>query len=236
MIWWDELHKEAKAMKRIILTSHSGFTLIEVIVVIAVVAILAAILTPQIVKNISESKVARAKNDLVVIAAAIGDFYKDTGKHPFYSNAGGNADVYLLYSAEGNAGGSVGGSANYWRSDSGWAAGNKDTLNDQLNYDVPSYSLTGDSAWKGPYLPEITADPWDTHYAINIAYMTTPNINPEDGPGNFACWALSAGPNGVWETSIDQGNISGQAGSSYYPPQLNNLNLATGDDIGMKLK
>ena len=222
-------------MKRI-LKPQNGFTLIEIIVVIAVVAILAAILTPQIVKNISESKIARAKNDLVVIAAAIGDFYKDTGKYPFYSSAGSSANIYLLYSATGTPGGSSGGSSNYWRSDSGWAAGNKDTLDDQLNYNVPGYSLTSDSAWRGPYLPEITADPWDNHYSVHIANLPTTNINPEDGPGNFACWALSAGLNGIWETSIDQGNISGQAGSSNYPPQLNNLNLATGDDIGIKLK
>ena len=216
--------------------SQKGFTLIEIIVVIAVVAILAAILTPQIVKSISESKVARAKNDLVVIAAAIGDFYKDTGKYPFYSAAAGPANIYLLYSATGTPGGSSGGSSNYWCSDSGWGAGNKDTLDDQLNYNVPGYSLTGGNAWKGPYLPEITADPWDNHYSVNITYLPTPNINPEDGPGNFACWALSAGPNSLWETSIDQGNIAAQAGSSNYPPQLNNLNLPSGDDIGIKLK
>ena len=218
------------------LKPQKGFTLIEIIVVIAVVAILAAILTPQIVKNISESKIARAKNDLVVIAAAIGDFYKDTGKYPFYTSAGSSANIYLLYSSTGTSGGSSGGSSNYWRSDSGWAAGNKDTLDDQLNFNVPGYPLTGSNAWKGPYLPEITADPWDNHYSVNIAYLPTPNTNPEDGPGNFGCWALSAGPNGIWETSIDQGNIAAQVGSSNYPPQLNNLNLTSGDDIGVKLK
>jgi len=219
-----------------IFKQQKGFTLIEVIVVIAVVAILAAILTPQIVKNIGESKIARAKNDLVVIAAAIGDFYKDTGKYPFYSAAAGPANIYLLYTGAGNPGGSSGGSSDYWRSDLGWGVANKDTLDNQVNYNVPNYSLTGDNAWRGPYLPQITADPWDNHYSVNIAYLPTPNINPADGPGNFACWALSAGPNGIWETSVDQGNISGQAGSSNYPPQLNNLNPATGDDIGIKLK
>lgn len=50
-------------MKKFSKLRTEGFTLIEVIVVIAVVAILAAILTPQIVKNISESKIARAKKD-----------------------------------------------------------------------------------------------------------------------------------------------------------------------------
>ncbi len=218
------------------LKTQNGFTLIEVVIVIAVVAILAGILTPQIVKSISDSKVARAKNDLVVISAAIGDFYKDTGKYPFYSAAAGSANIYLLYSATGTPGGSSGGTANYWRNDSGWAAGNKDTLDDQLNYNVPGYSLTGTNAWRGPYLPEITADPWMNHYSVNITSLPTPNIDPTDGPGNFSCWALSAGPNGIWETDIDQGNIAGQTGSSNYPPQLNNLNLTSGDDIGVKLK
>ena len=218
------------------LKQQKGFTLIEVIVVIAVVAILAAILTPQIVKSIGDSKISRAKNDLVVIGAAIGDFYKDTGKYPFYSAAGAAPNIYMLYSAAGVPPGSSGGSSGYWRSDVGWGAGNKDTLDDQLNYNVPGYSSTGGSAWRGPYLPQITADPWENHYSVNIAYLPTPNVNPEDGPGNFACWALSAGPNGIWETSVDQGNVSGQAGAAQYPPQLNDLNIPGGDDIGMKLK
>ena len=42
-----------------LIKDRRGFTLIEVIVVIAIVAILASILTPTITKNIDDSKRAR---------------------------------------------------------------------------------------------------------------------------------------------------------------------------------
>ncbi|MDH3259048.1 MAG: prepilin-type N-terminal cleavage/methylation domain-containing protein, partial [Deltaproteobacteria bacterium] len=45
---------------------NEGFTLVEVVVVIAVVAILAAILAPSIVKHIDDSKIAKAKNETQV--------------------------------------------------------------------------------------------------------------------------------------------------------------------------
>ena len=67
---------------------NGGFTLIEVIVVIAVVAILAAILTPSITRNIEDSKISRTKNEVQVIAAAIAGLYKDVGNWP-YTNADG---------------------------------------------------------------------------------------------------------------------------------------------------
>src|SRR3990170_5868767 len=64
-----------------------GFTLVEVIVVIGVIAILAAILTPYITKYIDDSRVAKAKNETQVIGAAITSFYKDLGRWPNATNA-----------------------------------------------------------------------------------------------------------------------------------------------------
>ena len=221
-----------------VLKGKKGFTLIEVIVVIAVVAILAAILAPNIAKNIDDSKKARALNETVVIGAAIGDFYKDAGVWPQYSNSANPADIYLLTSGTGGTGTAGGGSSGWWQRDAGWGGGNKDSLEDQLITNDPGYATTVPSQyqWKGPYIPEVNADPWNTHYSVNIAYVSTPNINPEDS-GNFACWVLSAGPNKIWETSVDQGNLPGQGGSSAGPPPtINNLNAATGDDIGTQIK
>lgn len=59
---------------------EKGFTLIEVVVVVAVIAILAAILTPYITKYIEDSKIAKAKNETQVVAAAIVNAMKDLSR------------------------------------------------------------------------------------------------------------------------------------------------------------
>jgi prepilin-type N-terminal cleavage/methylation domain-containing protein len=57
-----------------------GFTLIEVVVVVAVIAILAAILTPFITKYIDDSNVAKAGNETQVIGAAVVNAMNDLGR------------------------------------------------------------------------------------------------------------------------------------------------------------
>ena len=59
--------------------NEKGFTLIEVVVVVAVIAILAAVLTPYITKYIDDSKIAKARNETQVVAAAVTNAYKVTG-------------------------------------------------------------------------------------------------------------------------------------------------------------
>ena len=91
-----------------------GFTLIEVIVVVATIALLAAILAPQITKYISDAKIAKARADVNTIGAAIGDFFKDTGRFPtgnsaYHSAANpangtsfANPGVFVLSTNQGN--------------------------------------------------------------------------------------------------------------------------------------
>ena len=72
-------------MKRI---RQQGFTLIEAAVAIAVVAILSGIIVPLVVKNLQDSQVARAKNDVQVIAGAVASQIKDTGGRPAHAGPG----------------------------------------------------------------------------------------------------------------------------------------------------
>ena len=67
-----------------ILHCRRGFTLIEMIVVIAVIAVLASIITPMIAKYLEDSKISRAVSDVKMIGAAIGDFYKDNARWPIF--------------------------------------------------------------------------------------------------------------------------------------------------------
>src|SRR5258708_36930883 len=66
-----------------------GFTLLEIIVVLAVIGSLAAMLAPVVFRYIDDAKKAQASNDAVTSAAAIQQQDKDTGRWPFYKNGTG---------------------------------------------------------------------------------------------------------------------------------------------------
>jgi prepilin-type N-terminal cleavage/methylation domain-containing protein len=81
---------------------NRGFTLIEVIVVAAIIAILAGILVPMIFNQIDEAKLTRAEGDCKTISTAILMFRKETGKWPYY-RPGDCTQTYLtLQSGNGN--------------------------------------------------------------------------------------------------------------------------------------
>ena len=66
-------------------TSHpmsKGFTLIEIIVILAVISILVAILAPTVLKYIAEAQTNRAQGDVRTISAMLNDLIKDTGQYP----------------------------------------------------------------------------------------------------------------------------------------------------------
>jgi general secretion pathway protein G len=61
---------------------NSGFTLIEVMVVVVILAILAAIVVPRIMNRPDQAKVVKAKEDIMAIENAM-DLYKlDNGFYP----------------------------------------------------------------------------------------------------------------------------------------------------------
>ena len=64
------------------LKGNAGFTLIEVIVVAGIIAILAGILVPMILKEIDESRITRAAADTKSISTAMMVFKKDTAQWP----------------------------------------------------------------------------------------------------------------------------------------------------------
>lgn len=71
------------------LKSLRGFTLIEMLVVIAIIAILAGILFPAISKGILTAKRNRAAAEATSISGAIEMFYQDYGYLPVPANAQG---------------------------------------------------------------------------------------------------------------------------------------------------
>ena len=67
---------------------RSAFTLIELLIVVAIIAILAAIAVPNFLEAQTRAKVSRAKNDLRTLAVGVESYHVDWGDWPFGPNAG----------------------------------------------------------------------------------------------------------------------------------------------------
>lgn len=68
---------------------RGGFTLIEMIGVLAVIAILAAMVAPKIFKVINDSRVTRMAGDIRGISAGVADWYKDVRTlNPLHATTG----------------------------------------------------------------------------------------------------------------------------------------------------
>jgi prepilin-type N-terminal cleavage/methylation domain-containing protein len=64
------------------LKNARAFTLIELLIVVAIIAILAAIAVPNFLEAQVRAKVARAKNDLRVVTTGLEAYYVDENKYP----------------------------------------------------------------------------------------------------------------------------------------------------------
>ena len=203
--------------------ASNGFTLIELTVVLAVIVTLALILTPSITNFITDSRVARARNDTQTIGAAIVQFYKDDGFFPQWTTAlsggpGTAANKVDLLISPGNV--PLVGTANTW------TTGTTDTLARQLLNNAPAYTVktaTSQYGWNGPYLTsDIGADPWNNRYMANVGLIdTAQGVQTSGGATKNAVWVITAGPNGTIDTSYTQPVTTA---------------LIIGDDIGTRIQ
>lgn len=202
--------KLKRAMK-----GSEGFTLMEIVVVLAVVALLAAALTPMILTYLEDAKKAQAQNDTLQIAAAIAAFLKDTGLPPYKRNTDvakvpgfGTGDAECLVgpgneflTATDATSGQTWLTSATGKVDCSSGGGKRDTIENHLINNTPGdsadkkYQTTGKNAAKQPYIPRVNEDPWGNKYLVNIK-----NANPAD---KKAVWAISAGPDGILQTSSD---------------------------------
>lgn len=200
-----------------------GFTLIELTVVLAVIVTLALVLTPSITNFINDSRVARTRTDTATLAAAVTQFYKDTGFFPQWAaaNDGGPgvaADRIDLLVSPGNV--PLAAAPNTW------TTGSTDTIANQFVTNAPEYAMKtalSSFGWNGPYVSTtIGADAWNNRYAINVALLeSSAGTQTAAGDTKRAVWVISAGPNGLIET-----------------PHAQPMTTAgpTGDDIAVKIQ
>ena len=181
--------------------TNKGFTLIEVAVVLAIIAILAAILTPIVTAYIDQGRATRAAADVSKISSGILLFKRDTGVWPPYNTY---ADAVTATTPAVNclvSGTSTSlGSGFLTGGDSSWTCATVGLLSQYLNIMTGLANVTtagpagGSVAFRGPYLDGLAGtDPWANPYIVNSAQL----IN---APTAYS-FAVSAGPDGNLDTS-----------------------------------
>ena len=135
---------------------NAGFTMIELVMVIVVMAALAAVSVPRINDFITNSKIQASKNEMLQIRAAISGT-PDRTAGGRYVDRGYIGDVGALPSS----------------------------LNNLLVKpgDVDPYDYFSRTGWNGPYLVdngtgEILRDAWLVDYVLNVADSTIRSFGP----------------------------------------------------------
>lgn len=204
--------------------TNAGFTLIEAAVAIAVVAILSGIIVPLVVKNLQDSQIARAKNDVQVIAAAVASQLKDTGARP--SAAGPGTSTGATYTVWGSGGGNPTGAAMTASCTfTNLFTFPKTTALAQDLFFGTGTTVTSASefSYRGPYMAEDVAnksDPWGTRYLI-VGY------NAAGQTANGPIWVVSCGP--------DRSTLAANVPAAANPPSIWVATTVGEDDIIMRV-
>lgn len=65
-----------------VIGSETGFTLIEILIVVVIIGLIASLVAPNLMKNLTHSKREIAKAQIEMLASAIKTYMMDVGKYP----------------------------------------------------------------------------------------------------------------------------------------------------------
>jgi prepilin-type N-terminal cleavage/methylation domain-containing protein len=195
---------------------RDGFSLFEVLIAVAIVAVLSVAVGIPVAKNLNQGKISRAQSDAQVIGNAVLDFYKDVGQWPAQTDLDANPEAFRLVGnfdlGTGNAGIPEGtdkaAGSHKWSS-----FGTTTTLTEQLirnqSGEISTLYKTSEKphempGWNGPYLDRIPIDPWGRPYMINIGFAL-PSVEGTITADNdyHTVMVLSAGKDGLYNTTFD---------------------------------
>jgi prepilin-type N-terminal cleavage/methylation domain-containing protein len=209
--------------------NNKGMTLIELAVVLAIIAVLAAVLTPVVGNYIEQARVARAQTDVRTIAEAISLYHRDTSRYPIYATdtawrsdtAAGATDSGVL-AGPGDPPLETGiGTAVSWSLNSTTAGSSLELFLNNNYSNVPVNTGLGQITFKAPYVGRIDEDPFGNRYLVTAG-------NLQRGRSDKCAFVISAGPNATLETAKDQTCSGSTSGGSTFG--------VGGDDIVARIR
>ena len=162
-------------------------------IVLAIISVLAAVLTPVVTNYVDQARIARATADVRTIGDAARLYQRDVARFPIYANPTAAAlDTAAATELVGPGTAPIPAGT--------WSAFTTTTdlvlyLNQNL-LGLPTSAAIGKVIYRGPYIGNLDADPWGNRYVVTATNLTRSSPN----------WAfvLSAGPNGILDTDPSQ--------------------------------
>jgi prepilin-type N-terminal cleavage/methylation domain-containing protein len=192
--------------------NDKGFTLIELAVVLAIIAVLAAILTPLATNYLDQARTTRAMADTRTIADAIRLYKRDTGYYPLYtslSNAKLGTTSANILAGPGTSPDTTQGD---WSAIAASTTGLVAKLNTVLSGLAANDPNPGKISYRGPYIGALDSDPWGNQYMVpmnNLAGSTNRGF------------VVSSGPDGKLQTVVAQGTSIFVAGGDDIATTIN---------------
>jgi prepilin-type N-terminal cleavage/methylation domain-containing protein len=242
LIFRQSVNERRVEMKKANPIRERGFTLIELIFVLAIILTLVALLVPVASSKLRDAQLARANADVQTIAVALISFLSDLDHFPACDSTNCNplssSNLTLRFLAFGDGTGDLSDKfpaddlsrINKWNLSNpanisivparnngfnhlGRNDPNADNFTGSGILGMRDYDETSKIRWKGPYIANVSLDPWGHTYVAHVGAMEENGIpvfisspRPFEKPEG---WILSAGPDGVLQTSPTDTTLSG---------------------------
>jgi type II secretory pathway pseudopilin PulG len=187
--------------------------MIELVVAMAIIAVMAGVLTPLVSDLIDNARVTRASSDAETIARAIQNFSRNTGKWPIFLSGVSISTSSAYYDVLIGPGNLPGANTDWLPAD----LSKRGSLLDILELNTPGYTTSGHFAWRGPYVTAVQSDPWGNAYLVNAQALRF--------GAKEAGFVISAGIDGAISTTFTQSIGSGSFGVTI-----------SGDDVAARIR